>query len=47
MGEMGNIAAIRAAMEKEQYMLKCQYAINIVEAKCKIIDEQLGIKYGR
>jgi len=41
------IAAIRKDMEKDQYYLLCQYAIGILEAKAKIIDEQLSMKYGR
>lgn len=47
MGETGNVGAIRAAAEKDQYLLKSQYALDIVEAKCKIIDEELRMKYGR
>lgn len=34
-------------MEKEQYLLRCQYAIGILEAKIKIIDEQMNAKYER
>lgn len=34
-------------MRKDQYLLQCQYAISIVEAKAKIIDEQLSLKYQR
>ena len=41
------IENIRKSMEKDQYYLLCQYAISIVEAKAKIIDEQLSMKYGR
>ena len=41
------IAEISKNMEKNQYYLLCQYAIGIVEAKAKIIDEQLSTKYGR
>lgn len=41
------IAEISKNMEKNQYYLLCQYAIGIVEAKAKIIDEQLSAKYGR
>jgi len=47
MGELGNVSSIRTAMEKNQYLLKSQYALNIVEAKCKIIDEEMRMKYGR
>lgn len=46
-GELEQIAAIRKDMEKDQYYLLCQYAIGILEAKAKIIDEQLSMKYGR
>ena len=41
------IEKIRKDMQKDQYYLQCQYAINIVEAKVKIIDEQLSMKYQR
>lgn len=41
------INEIRKSMEKDQYYLLCQYAISIMEAKAKIIDEQLAMKYGR
>lgn len=41
------IQKIKNSMEKDQYYLLCQYAIGIVEAKAKIIDEQLSMKYGR
>lgn len=41
------IEKIRKNMEKDQYYLLCQYAIGIVEAKVKIIDEQLSMRYGR
>lgn len=41
------IQKIKNSMEKNQYYLLCQYAIGIVEAKAKIIDEQLSMKYGR
>ena len=36
------IENIRKSMEKDQYYLLCQYAISIVEAKAKIIDERPG-----
>ncbi|WP_373217799.1 GTP pyrophosphokinase family protein [Ruminococcus sp. 5_1_39BFAA] len=41
------IEKIRKDMRKDQYLLQCQYAISIVEAKAKIIDEQLSLKYQR
>lgn len=41
------IEKIRRDMRKDQYLLQCQYAISIVEAKAKIIDEQLSLKYQR
>lgn len=41
------IEKIRRDMGKDQYLLQCQYAISIVEAKAKIIDEQLSLKYHR
>lgn len=41
------INQIREEMQKGQYYLHCQYAIGIMEAKIKIIDEQLSRKYGR
>lgn len=41
------IEKIRKEMQKDQYYLQCQYAINIIEAKAKIIDEQLSMKYQR
>lgn len=47
MGETGSVSSIRTATEQEQYLLKSQYALSIVEAKCKIIDEELRMKYGR
>ncbi len=47
MEEAQLIENIRKSMEKDQYYLLCQYAISIVEAKAKIIDEQLSMKYGR
>ena len=39
------IEKIRKEMQKDQYYLQCQYAIDIVEAKVKIIDEQLSMKH--
>lgn len=42
-----SIEKIRKDMQKDQYLLQCQYAISIVEAKAKIIDEQLSLKYQR
>ena len=41
------IENIRNAMQKDQYMLQAQYAISILEAKAKIIDEQMSMKYNR
>ena len=41
------IEKIRKEMQKDQYYLQCQYAIDIVEAKVKIIDEQLSMKHQR
>lgn len=34
-------------MQKNQYYLRCQYAIGILETKIKIIDEQMSSKYHR
>lgn len=34
-------------MQKNQYYLRCQYAIGILETKIKIIDEQMSSKYQR
>lgn len=41
------INKIRESMQKDQFYLHCQYAIGILEAKIKIIDEQLSMKYNR
>ena len=43
----GDIKKIYREMQKDQYHLQGQYAIGIVEAKAKIIDEQLSLKYHR
>ena len=41
------INKIRESMQKGQFYLHCQYAIGILEAKIKIIDEQLSMKHNR
>lgn len=41
------IEKIREDMQKDQFYLHCQYAIGIMEAKIKIIDEQMSMKYNR
>lgn len=38
---------IEQDMGKNQYLLRCQYALGLLEAKIKIIDEQLSSKHGR
>lgn len=45
--EIGEVEKIRKEMQKDQYYLQGQYAIGIIEAKAKIIDEQLSMKYQR
>jgi putative GTP pyrophosphokinase len=41
------IEKIGQDMRKNQYMLRCQYALGLLEAKIKIIDEQLAAAHGR
>ena len=45
--EAAEIRKIYKDMQKDQFYLQGQYAIGIVEAKAKIIDEQLSMKYQR
>lgn len=45
--ERAVVEKIRKDMEKDQYYLQCQYAIGIVKAKVRIINEQLSMKYQR
>lgn len=45
--EIEAIEKLRKEMQKEQYYLQCQYAIGIIEAKAKIIDEQLSMRHQR
>lgn len=45
--KLEGIGQIRNGMAKNQYMLKCQYAISVMEAKLKIINEQMTMKHGR
>ena len=41
------IQQIKHEMQRDQFLLKCQYAIDIMEAKCKIIAEELSIEKNR
>lgn len=41
------IAEINDDMETGQYLLKCQYAIDIMEAKCRLVAKQLHIRKNR
>lgn len=45
--EIDYIKNINRDMHRNQYLLKCQYAIDIMEAKCKIIAEQLSLVKNR
>lgn len=45
--ENKEIDKIAQEMDKDQYLLRCQYAIGILEAKIKIIDEQMNARHGR